>query len=61
MQLSYRGLTYNKLAQSTQVTAKKIVGKYRGVSLNSRPSELAIAPQTTRNLKYRGLAYEICH
>ena len=57
MQLSYRGLTYNKSAQPIQVVAKKTVGKYRGVSLTSRPSEQTIAPQTTRNLKYRGLAY----
>ena len=57
MQLSYRGLTYNKAPQSTQVVAKQVVGKYRGVSLASRPSELAIAPQTSRKLKYRGLAY----
>lgn len=57
MQLSYRGLTYNKSIQSTQVVTKAVVGKYRGVNFGSRPSEQAIASRTTQRLKYRGLAY----
>jgi hypothetical protein len=57
MQLSYRGLAYNKPNKSAQVVTKQVVGKYRGVSFGSRPSERAIAPQPTQKLKYRGLAY----
>lgn len=57
MQLSYRGLAYTKSNQSVQVVPKQIVGKYRGVSFGSRPAAPAIAPQPTRHLKYRGLAY----
>lgn len=57
MQLSYRGLTYNKSTKSAQLVTKQIVGKYRGTNLTSHSSEQAIALQPTRKLKYRGLAY----
>lgn len=57
MQLSYRGLAYNKSIKSAQLVTKQVVGKYRGISLTSRPSEQAIALQPSRKLKYRGLAY----
>lgn len=57
MQLSYRGVVYNKSTQPAQVVTKPVAGKYRGVSFGSRQSEQAIAPQPIRHLKYRGLAY----
>jgi len=57
MQFSYRGLAYTKSNQSAQVVTKQLIGKYRGVSFGSRPSEQAIALKPTQKLKYRGLAY----
>lgn len=59
MQLSSRGLTYNKSRKSVPLVTKQVVEKYREVSLASPPSELAIALQPTRKLKSRGLAYSL--
>jgi hypothetical protein len=58
MQLSYRGIKYERNTLPTKVVPGKIIGKYRGATLVARKSILPPIPRSIGNLKYRGVCYQ---
>ena len=56
MQLTYRGVRYQRPSQSLN-SVGAIAGVYRGVPWQKRFSKSALVPRAIAQLKYRGVSY----
>jgi hypothetical protein len=58
MQLTYRGISYQFSSKETRErTVSSIVGKYRGVPVKIKSFQAEHQPNTSFQLKYRGISY----
>jgi hypothetical protein len=58
MQLSYRGIKYERQLTPIVTIANEIIVKYRGVELRTQHQTIPIVSQKLVNLKYRGIHYQ---
>lgn len=58
MQLSYRGIKYERKPSSIVTISDEIIGKYRGAELRTQHQIMPLVSQKLINLKYRGICYE---
>jgi hypothetical protein len=58
IQLSYRGIKYERNTLPVKTVPDKIIGKYRGATLIARKYILSPIPRSIVNLKYRGICYQ---
>lgn len=57
MQLTYRGVQYQRSSLSLKTSVGAIAGVYRGASWQRRVPKPALVPQAIASLKYRGVSY----
>lgn len=57
MKYSYRGVEYNHISPSLEVTETEIIGHYRGTPSRRRHYATTHLHQPTHRLKYRGVEY----
>jgi hypothetical protein len=57
MQLSYRGVKYERPVPTLEVTDREIAGTYRGAPWRHQVVRAISAPQPNYTLRYRGVTY----
>ena len=57
MKYSYRGVKYNHVSPSLEVTETEIIGHYRGTPCRRRHFATTDLNQPTHSMKYRGVEY----
>jgi hypothetical protein len=55
MLLKYRGIQYEWIPTSINITEEKVIGHYRGVNWKSHLYNLPLLKQERKPLKYRGI------
>lgn len=58
MKLSYRGIKYEYVPPTTEVTEGEVMGKYRGQVWHNHVAAKAPASHPTYHLRYRGVSYD---
>ncbi len=57
MKLRYRGVDYDRVPPTLEVTEGEIMGRYRGANWRCRTLKEVPVPQPAYELQYRGVAY----
>lgn len=58
MQLSYRGIKYERQLAPIVTIPKDIIVKYRGAELKTQHHTIPVISQQLVNFKYRGICYQ---
>jgi Domain of unknown function (DUF4278) len=58
MQLSYRGIKYERQVAPIVTIPHEIIVKYRGAELKTQHHSMLVVSQKLVNLKYRGICYK---